>query len=135
MHKVIFDCDNTMGVPDRDVDDGLTLLFLLGRKDIDILGVTTTYGNSTLDIVYENTKDMFNELNIMDIPLYRGSESKLDRKSEAAEFLVKTSKRNYGEITLLATGSLTNLYGAYNIDNNFFNQSYIEKDSKLCNAH
>lgn len=36
MHKVLFDCDNTMGVKNCDVDDGLTLLYLLGRKDIDL---------------------------------------------------------------------------------------------------
>ena len=27
---LILDCDNTMGVPGRDVDDGLALLYLLG---------------------------------------------------------------------------------------------------------
>lgn len=47
MKKVLFDCDNTMGLPGRDVDDGLALLYLLGREDVDLKGVTTTYGNSS----------------------------------------------------------------------------------------
>ncbi|SHJ88467.1 nucleoside hydrolase [Paramaledivibacter caminithermalis] len=121
MHKVIFDCDNTMGVENCDVDDGLTLLYLLGRQDIDLLGVTTTFGNSKIDIVYNNTIKMFNELKLNDIPLYKGASSSKDRQSEAAEFLTKMTKKYPGEIILLATGSLTNLLGAYELDNNFFN--------------
>ena len=39
--RVILDCDNTMGQPYKEVDDGLTLLYLLGRPDIDLLGITT----------------------------------------------------------------------------------------------
>lgn len=120
MHKVLYDCDNTMGVQGRDVDDGLTLLYLLGRDDVEIAGITTTYGNSTIDIVHENTQRMFNDLNIKDIPLFKGAASKDNRKSEAAEFLADTADKYKGEITLLATGSLTNLLGAYELDNNFF---------------
>lgn len=120
MHKVLFDCDNTMGVKNCDVDDGLTLLYLLGRKDIDLLGVTTTFGNSEISIVHNNTLKMFDELNIKHIPLYKGACSTLDRQSEASKYLVKMAKEYQGEITLLATGSLTNLLGAYELDKNFF---------------
>lgn len=120
MHKVLFDCDNTMGVKGKDVDDGLALLYLLGRDDVELLGVTTTFGNSTIDTVYENTVQMFNELNINHIPVYKGSGSKSLRKSPAANFLVDMVNKYPEKITLLATGSLTNLYGAYQLDKNFF---------------
>ncbi len=120
MYKILFDCDNTMGVKNCDVDDGLTLIYLLGRKDINILGVTTTFGNSEIDIVYNNTKKMFDELNINNIPLFKGAPSPENRKSEASEYLAKITQEHPGEITLLATGSLTNLLGAYEVDNNFF---------------
>jgi inosine-uridine nucleoside N-ribohydrolase len=109
-----------MGVPNCDVDDGLTLLYLLGRNDINLLGVTTTYGNNNIDTVYQNTKQMFKELNITEIPLYKGAGRAENRESEAAQFLVDIVKKHPGEIILLATGSLTNLYGAYELDNNFF---------------
>jgi inosine-uridine nucleoside N-ribohydrolase len=33
---VIFDCDNTMGLPNKDVDDGLTLMYLIGNKNIEL---------------------------------------------------------------------------------------------------
>lgn len=119
MNKIIFDCDNTFGVKERDVDDGLTLLYLLGCENIDLLGVTTTYGNSTIDIVHNNTKEMFKELNIT-IPLYKGARNNKNPISEASHFLVETVNNYIDEITILATGSLTNLYGAYELDNNFF---------------
>lgn len=117
--KVIFDCDNTMGLEGKDVDDGLTLIYLLGRKDVDLLGVTATYGNSTIDSVFENTKKMFKELNI-NLPLYKGASSKSEKNSPAANFLVDIVNKYPDEVTLLATGSLTNLKNAYEIDKNFF---------------
>ena len=54
--KVIIDCDNTFGVPGRPIDDGQTILYLLGRDDIEIVGITTTHGNSTIDDVYPATQ-------------------------------------------------------------------------------
>lgn len=120
MKKLLYDCDNTMGLPGRDVDDGLVILYLLGRQDIELKGVTTTYGNSSLDEVFQNTKNMFNFLDIKNIPLIKGAKSSQYRISDAANFLAREAAKNPGEITLLATGSLTNLYGAYELDNNFF---------------
>lgn len=120
MHKIIFDCDNTMGVKNCDVDDGLTLLYLLGREDIDLLGVTTTFGNSEIDIVHKNTEKMFDELKINNLPLYKGAPSSANRQSEASQYLARMAKEYPGEITLLATGSLTNLLGAYELDSDFF---------------
>jgi len=109
-----------MGVHGRDVDDGLTLMYLLGRDDIDLLGVTTTYGNSTIDVVQEATTTLFRDLSISSIPLFKGAGDTTNRNSEAARFLVDTVNKYPNEIVLLATGSLTNLYGAYNLDKNFF---------------
>ncbi len=120
MKKLLYDCDNTMGLPGRDVDDGLALLYLLGREDVELIGVTTTYGNSSLDEVFQNTKTMFSVLDIKNVPLIKGGKSAECRISDAAKFLVKEAAESPGEITLLATGSLTNLYGAYELDNNFF---------------
>ncbi|TCP29942.1 inosine-uridine nucleoside N-ribohydrolase [Scopulibacillus darangshiensis] len=120
MEKVIFDCDNTIGVPERDVDDGLALLYLLGREDIELIGVTTTFGNSTIDTVYEATVRMFDDLGLHDLPLLKGAGGTEDRRSESARFLAKTAAEHPGDISLLATGSLTNLYQAYQIDPDFF---------------
>lgn len=121
MKKIIFDCDNTMGVTDCDVDDGLALIYLLG-KGVEICGITTTCGNSDIDTVYSNTSKMLNELGRSDIPLLKGCASKHNLKSEAADFIVETVNAHKGNISILATGSLTNLYAAYNLDHNIFDQ-------------
>ncbi len=118
--KVIYDCDNTMGLPEKDVDDGLTFMYLLGSKKIHLLGVTNTFGNSNIDDVFTATTKLFHDLQIADIPLIKGAAQNSDRKSEAAAFLVEMVNKYPNEITILATGSLTNLYGAYQIDPSFY---------------
>jgi hypothetical protein len=67
--KLIVDSDNTIGVPRRDIDDGLALLYLLGRDDIDILGITTTFGNSDVHTVNANTRRFLKEIGRGTIPL------------------------------------------------------------------
>ncbi|WP_353094912.1 nucleoside hydrolase [Tissierella praeacuta] len=120
MLKVIFDCDNTMGLPNKDVDDGLTLMYLLGSKVIDLIGVTTTFGNSNIEDVFMATSKLFRDLNIKNIPLKKGSPKNSNRRSEASKFLLDVVNKYPNEITILATGSLSNLYGAYLIDNDFY---------------
>lgn len=118
--KIIFDCDNTLGLPLKEVDDGLTLLYLLGVPDIEIMGVTTTFGNGSIDQVFNQTKKLVKPLNA-DIPVYRGEGHPGDKPdTPAAHFLVETVDRSPGEITLLATGPLGNLHAASLLDPEFF---------------
>ena len=42
MKKIIFDCDNTFGVRNCDVDDGLALLYLMGEPAAQPCGITNT---------------------------------------------------------------------------------------------
>ncbi len=120
MKNIIFDCDNTYGVPDCDVDDGLALIYLLGNKDVNLLGVTTTYGNNKVEVVYPNTLKMINELKVEQLPVLKGGTSPNDLDNEASDYLVEMANKYEGDLSILATGSLTNLYGAYLKDNNFF---------------
>ncbi len=120
MEKVIYDCDNTMGVPRSDIDDGLTFLYLYGHPDIEVLGLTLTFANNTLTTVYANTEQMLDDLGIKDIPVLRGGRDRDDYEHEAARFLVKTVDENPGEITVIATGSMQNLYSAFQMDPQFF---------------
>ncbi len=118
--KIVFDCDNTFGMKGCDVDDGLTLLYLLGHPRADLLGVTTTYGNSRTEAVYPNTLKMAREIGREGLIVKRGGERPGDFKSEAVDFLVEMADRHQGELSVLATGSLTNLGGAYEKDPHFF---------------
>ena len=87
MKKIIFDCDNTFGVKDCDVDDGLALMYLLGNREAQLLGITSTYGNSSLDVVQAVNLRMLEELGRRDIPVKRGGGKRGWLPREGALFL------------------------------------------------
>ena len=118
--KVIFDCDNTMGLPFKEIDDGLTLLYLLGRPDIELVGVTTTFGNGTAKQSYEQTVALLRNYESLGIPVCLGAGERDCGVTPAAHFLVDTVAACPGEITLLATGPLGNLRAASELDAAFF---------------
>ena len=123
MKYVIFDCDSTVGLPGKPMDDALALLYLLGRpEDAEILGITCTFANGTAEEVYRSTAQLLREIGRTDIPLLRGAEPGEDPRSEAARFIADTVDSRPGEVTLVAIGSLTNLYGAYLLDNTLFDK-------------
>lgn len=122
MRKIIHDCDCTFGIHGCDVDDGLALLYLIGDPDAEVLGVTTTYGNNVLDKVYPNTKKFLENIGHSEIPVYRGGASAGETESEAAVYLAEMAKKYAGELELLVTGSVTNLYGAWKHNPEFFQQ-------------
>ena len=118
--KVIYDCDNTMGINYRDIDDGLTLLYLYKNSNVDLLGVSLTFGNDILDKVIESTKELVSKFNI-DIPVYFGNKKEESfLENSAAKFIVEETRRYPNEITILATGSLKNIADAYLLDNKVF---------------
>ena len=118
---VIFDCDNTFGVPGCDVDDGLALLYLLGSPEVELLGITCSFGNNQQSTVYRNTCRLLRAWGRGDIPVYRGADDPSDRHSAASEFLAEMAQKYAGKLYILATGSMTNLLGATLYDSNFFN--------------
>ncbi len=121
MKKVILDCDNTIGLEKKEVDDGLALLFLLGHKDINLMAVTSVFGNSSIEDTYSTNEMMLKDFNLKDkVKHYKGAADAGDYETEAAEYLAEVAAKNKDEITLIATGTLTNLYAAWKIDNDFF---------------
>ena len=112
MKKIIFDCDNTIGIEGCDVDDGLTLLYLLGCEDVEVLGITNCFGNNETERVYENTINFLKEIGRTDINVYKGGLIPEDYDSEAVNFIVDTLN-TVEDVHILATGSLTNLAGAF----------------------
>ncbi|MBI9045533.1 MAG: nucleoside hydrolase [Anaerolineaceae bacterium] len=120
MKYVIFDCDNTMGLPFKEVDDGLTLLYLLGRPDIEVLGITTTFGNGSVDQSVAQSRKLLAQVGRPDIPVYSGAYARYAPPTDAARFLAESAMMRPGEISLLATGPLGNLRGAAELDRQFF---------------
>ncbi|MCL1994336.1 MAG: nucleoside hydrolase [Spirochaetes bacterium] len=119
MKKLIIDCDNTFGIEGCDLDDGLAIIYSLGSGACDLLGVTTTFGNNTLDVIYPNTVQFMRQIGCEAIPVLKGHESEAGQ-NEAARFLAETVNSFPGEISILAIGSLTNLYHAWQLDADFF---------------
>lgn len=119
---IVYDCDCTLGVPGCDVDDGLALMYLLGCEQAEILGITATYGNSQLSVVWEALETLLKDLGREDIPMKRGGAAKGEIESEASDFLVEIANQYPGKVSVLATGSLTNLWGAYEKDHTFFDK-------------
>lgn len=122
MLPLIYDCDNTLGIPDCDVDDGLTLLYLLGSSGVKLLAVTCSFGNSTQEKVFHNTVRLLREWGREDILVLRGGANPANRRSPAAEFLADAARRYPDRLAVLATGSLTNLLGAESYDPEFFSR-------------
>ena len=121
MKYVIFDCDSTVGLPGKPMDDALALLYLLGRpQEVEILGITCTFANGTEAEVYRSTTQLLQEIGGTDIPLLRGADRGEHPVTDAARFIADTVNARPGEISLVAIGSLTNLYGAYLLDNTLF---------------
>ncbi len=123
MKKLIFDCDNTMGIEGYPMDDALAFLYVLGNRDkVDLLGFTCTFANGTVEQVYEASRQLLNEVGLSSLPLLKGAEANEDPRSEAARFIVDMAERYPGEVSVLAIGSMTNLYGAWLIDPQIFDK-------------
>lgn len=123
MKYVIFDCDSTVGLPGKPMDDVLALLYLMGHpQDAEILGITCTFANGTAREVYQSTRQLLQEIGRTHIPLLPGADRGEDPRSDATRFIAETVDARPGEITLVAIGSMTNLYGAWLLDNTVFNK-------------
>lgn len=119
---VLFDCDCTLGLPIHDIDDGLALLYLLGREDINLLGVTTTFGNGTAPQACTQTRKLLDRFGGSAIPVYEGANGPAQMPTPASRFLAETVAAHPGQVTVLATGPLGNLRSAARFSPRFFSQ-------------
>jgi inosine-uridine nucleoside N-ribohydrolase len=117
---LIHDCDNACGVPGRDVDDALALLYLLGQPSIALRGVTTCFGNAGLPAVLRVTRRLLENAGHPGLPLLAGAAAPGLAATPAARFLVEATAAEPGRLVILATGPLTNLAAAAALDPGFF---------------
>jgi len=117
---VILDCDNACGVVGCDIDDALTLAYLLGREDITLAGVTCVFGNTGVERVFKQTAQLLSRADAKDTPLIRGAKEAGDYATPAAAFLARTAAENPGHVVIVATGPLTNIAAAAACDADFF---------------
>jgi purine nucleosidase len=130
--KVIFDTD--IG---SDIDDAVALAYLLSQERCDLLGVTTVTGEPEKRA--EMASAMCRNVGRGDIPVHSGCREAMlveiqqkiahqapalgnwDRQRDfppntAVEFLRRTIRAQPGEVTLLATGPMTNVGLLFAID-------------------
>lgn len=65
MIKMILDLDTG-------IDDAMALAYALGSKEIDLMGVTGTFGNVYTDVGVQNVLNILNMCNANEIPVYAG---------------------------------------------------------------
>ena len=128
--KVIIDTD-------PGVDDAMAILFALACPEIDVVGLTSIFGNVTTKLATQNALRLVEFADRADIPVAHGAENALAMDVEgiasyvhgddglgntnqpppvgsaielsAAQFIVETIMANPGEVTLLPIGPLTNI--------------------------
>ena len=120
---------------DPGTDDALALMMALDLPRLDILGLTTVFGNASLAHTTRNTLRLLEYLGRSDVPVYRGADRPLRGRHEysylfhgpagltvrlplpktrpqtarAPDYIIDTAQTHTGDITLIALGPLTNV--------------------------
>lgn len=109
--KVIIDADPAIGVRFKDVDDGLMLIMALNSPEIEVLGITTTFGNGSEEVSYQKALEIIEVTGSHTVPVLRGADvgEPKWKETEASRFIIDTVKQYPGEVTILAVGPVTNV--------------------------
>ena len=68
-------------IPGKDIDDGLTLLYLNQQPTVDLLGVTLTFGNGTVAQVQQQTT-LLAKMFALSIDIYAGLNREIPIKKQ-----------------------------------------------------
>lgn len=134
--KVILDCDPGM-------DDSMAIVLAVKSPVLDVCAITATHGNYPIEVTSANARKTLELLRRMDVPVARGAARPLVQDSpadpfthgddgqagnhlpeptmplrarHAVDFIVETVNASPGEVTVIATGPLTNVALALRLD-------------------
>ena len=142
MEKIIMDVDTG-------VDDYIAILLASMSKKFDILGITTVAGNCSLENATRNTIKVLDMAGCQEVKVYKGMAKSLSVEKEdasyvhgtnglgnvpyqpiekqaeeksAIDFLIESANTYGKELTLIATGPLTNIASVIRQDSEFPNK-------------
>lgn len=107
--KIIIDTDVSIGIPDRDVDDGLALVMAKNSPQLCISAVTLTYGNSTLANVQESMNRLNDYLGIPGICIASGAATSFELGKKTDAIVKMATLLEQSKHTLVCLGPLTNV--------------------------
>ncbi|MGC5629557.1 nucleoside hydrolase [Georgenia sp. Z1344] len=136
--KIILDTDPGVGIPGTDADDPIALLLALADPRLDLLAVTTTFGNCPPELGARGAAAVLAAAGRPDIPVGVGRGTPIARDlpgvlrdaydgergregaialpqidagaaPTAVELIIETVRRHPGEVTIVAVGPQTNL--------------------------
>jgi inosine-uridine nucleoside N-ribohydrolase len=122
---------------DPGIDDAMAIFYALASPELDVVGLTTIFGNNTTEVCTANALSLLEIAGRTDIPVARGAERPLNQPyrgpvefvhgrdgqgdvflpppagrpidDDAAHFIIETVMDAPGEITLVPIGPLTNI--------------------------
>lgn len=110
--RIWVDTDAACGVSGRvDPDDCYALLYLLGRPDLEIVGISTVFGNAPLKETDRVTRSLVAAIN-PDVPVFAGAARAGDTAPSAASRALEAALES-GPLTILALGPLSNLHTVF----------------------
>lgn len=111
---VWIDTDPSIGSPFREVDDGFALILAFHSPELEIAGLSTSYGNTSLRATTRIARDLVGRFATQgartnSINVYPGARSRHDLGQATAATDALRSALERGRLTYLALGPLTNL--------------------------
>ncbi|NVM00923.1 MAG: nucleoside hydrolase [Candidatus Helarchaeota archaeon] len=74
--RILIDADPAISIPRSDIDDGLAIFMALNSPELNVEGITTVYGNSSLEKVTAVAKDVLKVADRQDSPVFKGAYNK-----------------------------------------------------------
>ena len=133
--RVILDCDTG-------TDDAIAIMLAAARPELDLVAVTAVWGNHTVEHTADNSRRVLDLIGRPDVPVHAGRAGPVDpppgapaahgspepdtlplpppvrpvESKDAVEWLVETARASTEPLTLVPTGSLSNVAAAVAAD-------------------
>lgn len=106
---VWIDTDPSLGLPNKDVDDGLALIQAFHSPELAVRGVSAVFGNASLDHSFPIAQDVTTRFGPPELAVYSGAAhaTELGQETAASRALEAALKRE--KLTILVLGPATNI--------------------------